>query len=153
MEEVRKDGVSAVQTHMTNTLNTPIEALERELPVMIDSYSVRRGSGGRGRFKGGDGIVRKYRFLTEATVSLITERRKSAPYGINGGELGKKGRNTLLRKGKSSVIPPKSTFTVRKGDVLEIRTPAEAGGEDKKRMTNKTTEYPKLRYIEVIRRG
>ncbi len=122
-----KDGVSAVQTHMTNTLNTPIEALERELPVMIDSYSVRRGSGGGGRFKGGDGIVRKYRFLTEATVSLITERRKSAPYGINGGERGKKGRNTLLRKGKSSVIPPKSTFTVRKGDVLEIRTPGGGG--------------------------
>ena len=122
-----KDGVSAVQTHMTNTLNTPIEALERELPVMIDSYSVRKRSGGRGRFKGGDGIVRKYRFLTDATVSLITERRKSAPYGIKGGERGKKGRNILLRKGKSSVIPPKSTFTVRKGDVLEIRTPGGGG--------------------------
>ncbi len=122
-----KDGVSAVQTHMTNTLNTPIEALERELPVMIDSYSVRKGSGGRGKFKGGDGIVRKYRFLSGATVSLITERRKSAPYGIKGGEQGKKGKNILIRRGKSSVLPPKSTFTVRKGDVLEIRTPGGGG--------------------------
>jgi N-methylhydantoinase B len=122
-----KDGVSAVQTHMTNTLNTPIEALERELPVMIDSYSVRKRSGGRGRFKGGDGIVRKYRFLTDATVSLITERRKSAPYGIQGGERGKKGRNILLRKGKASVIPSKATFTVKRGDVLEIRTPGGGG--------------------------
>jgi N-methylhydantoinase B len=122
-----KDGVSAVQTHMTNTLNTPIEALERELPVMIDEYSVRKRSGGGGRFRGGDGIVRRYRFLTDATVSLITERRNSAPYGIRGGEHGKKGRNTLLSKGKASVIPPKSTFTVRKGDVLEIRTPGGGG--------------------------
>jgi N-methylhydantoinase B len=121
------DGVSAVQTHMTNTLNTPVEALERELPVMIDAYSVRKRSGGKGRFKGGDGIVRRYKFLTEATVSLITERRKSAPYGIRGGGRGKKGRNTLLSKGKASVIAPKSTFTVRKGDVLEIRTPGGGG--------------------------
>lgn len=122
-----KDGVSAVQTHMTNTLNTPIEALERELPVMIDSYSIREGSGGGGRYRGGDGIVRKYRFLTDATVSLITERRRHAPYGIEGGGSGQRGRNILVRKGKATIIPPKSTFNVRKGDVLEIRTPGGAG--------------------------
>lgn len=122
-----KDGVNAVQTHMTNTLNTPIEALERELPVMIDSYNVRKKSGGRGKYKGGDGIVRRYRFLTDATVSLITERRKSSPYGIKGGEKGKKGKNTLLRKGKAIAIPPKATFAVKKGDVLEIQTPGGGG--------------------------
>jgi N-methylhydantoinase B/oxoprolinase/acetone carboxylase alpha subunit len=122
-----KDGVNAVQTHMTNTLNTPIEALERELPVMIDSYYVRKKSGGRGKYKGGDGIVRRYRFLTDTTVSLITERRKSAPYGVKGGENGKKGKNTLIRRGKTITIQPKATFTARKGDVLEIQTPGGGG--------------------------
>ncbi|MEQ9617641.1 MAG: hydantoinase B/oxoprolinase family protein [Deltaproteobacteria bacterium] len=122
-----KDGVNAVQTHMTNTLNTPIEALERELPVMIDSYGVRKRSGGKGRYKGGDGIIRKYKFLTDATVSLITERRKSAPYGINGGGEGKKGKNTLVRRGVKGKIAPKETFEVKKGDVLEIETPGGGG--------------------------
>jgi len=121
------DGVSAVQTHMTNTLNTPIEALERELPVMIDSYRIRRNSGGGGRFKGGDGIVRKYRFLTNSTVSLITERRKSAPYGIKGGGEGRKGKNLLTRKDETKTIPPKATFDVKKGDVLTIETPGGGG--------------------------
>jgi N-methylhydantoinase B len=122
-----RDGVNAVQTHMTNTLNTPIEALERELPVTIDSYRVRKKSGGGGKYKGGDGIVRRYRFLTDATVSLITERRKSAPYGVKGGEHGKRGKNTLIRKGKKLRIQPKATFAVRKDDVLEIQTPGGGG--------------------------
>ncbi len=122
-----KDGVNAVQTHMTNTLNTPIEALERELPVMIDAYSVRKRSGGKGKYKGGDGIVRKYKFLTDATVSLITERRKSAPYGIEGGQEGKKGKNVLLRRGRTKIISPKATFEVKKGDILAIETPGGGG--------------------------
>ncbi len=121
------DGVNAVQTHMTNTLNTPIEALERELPVMIDEYRVRRNSGGKGTYRGGDGIVRKYRFLTNATISLITERRKSSPYGVKGGEEGRKGRNILLRRGRTKTIPPKATFEVKKRDVLAIETPGGGG--------------------------
>ncbi len=122
-----KDGVSAVQTHMTNTLNTPIEAIERELPVMIDAYSIRRGSGGDGKYRGGDGIVRGYKFLSKATVSLITERRIFAPYGILGGKSGKRGRNILIRSKKSKVIPPKTTFDVGKGDILRIETPGGGG--------------------------
>jgi len=122
-----KDGVSAVQTHMTNTLNTPIEALERELPVRIDSYSVRRGSGGAGRYNGGDGIVRKFRFLTDAVLSIITERRRHSPYGIEGGESGKRGRNTITRRGKRKQIAPKVTLDIKKGDVLGIETPGGGG--------------------------
>ncbi len=126
-----KKGVSAVHTHMTNTLNTPIEAIERELPVMIDAYSIRKGSGGGGKYEGGDGVVRAYKFLSEATVTLITERRRFAPYGIEGGKPGRKGRNTFIRNGKSQVISPKSTLRVRKGDVIRIETPG-GGGWGKK---------------------
>ncbi|MGQ0793448.1 MAG: hydantoinase B/oxoprolinase family protein [Deltaproteobacteria bacterium] len=122
-----KDGVSAVQTHMTNTLNTPVEALERELPVIMDSYCIRRGSGGRGRFRGGDGIVRAYKFLERATVTLITERRDFAPWGIEGGEAGSRGANVLIRDGASLRLPPKLSFDVNPGDVVRIETPAGGG--------------------------
>jgi N-methylhydantoinase B len=122
-----KDGVSAVQTHMTNTLNTPVEALERELPVMINSYTIRRNSGGRGRYKGGDAIKREFRLLTKATVSLITERRLIAPYGLKSGEAGAKGRNRLIRKNKISTLPAKCTFEARKGDIIRIETPGGGG--------------------------
>jgi N-methylhydantoinase B len=122
-----KDGVSAVQTHMTNTLNTPIEALERELPIRIDGYSIRKSSGGSGKYKGGDGIVREYKFLSDATVSIITERRIFAPYGVNGGKPGKKGRNTLIRNSKSRILPAKASLEVKKGDNLRIETPGGGG--------------------------
>ncbi|HSE83523.1 MAG TPA: hydantoinase B/oxoprolinase family protein, partial [Thermodesulfobacteriota bacterium] len=126
-----KPGVSAVHTHMTNTLNTPIEAIERELPVMIDTYSIRRGSGGVGKYRGGDGVVRGYKFLTQATVTMITERRISAPYGVQGGEPGGKGKNILIRDGISKRMPPKATLKVNKGDILRIETPG-GGGWGKK---------------------
>ncbi|MBI4228090.1 MAG: hydantoinase B/oxoprolinase family protein [Deltaproteobacteria bacterium] len=122
-----KDGVSAVQTHMTNTLNTPIEALERDLPIRIDNYSVRKGSGGSGKYRGGDGIVREYKFLSGARVSIITERRKFAPYGVYGGKPGKKGRNTLIRNNRSKILPAKASLEVKIGDVLRIETPGGGG--------------------------
>ena len=121
------EGVSAVQTHMTNTLNTPVEALERELPVMINSYTIRRGSGGSGRFKGGDAIKREFKFLKKATLSLITERRKLSPYGLVGGESAKKGKNLLIAKNKVKTLPPKCTFEVKRGDVVSIETPGGGG--------------------------
>ena len=122
-----KDGVSAVQTHMTNTLNTPVEALERELPVMINSYTIRRRSGGGGASKGGDAIKREFKFLTKATVSMITERRIFAPYGLKGGVPGKKGKNRLITKRKISALPPKCTFEAKKGDIISIETPGGGG--------------------------
>lgn len=122
-----KAGVSAVQTHMTNTLNTPIEALERELPVRIDEYSIRTGSGGSGKYKGGDGIAREYKFLSDARVSLITERRKFAPYGVYGGKPGRRGRNTLIRNNDLNILPAKVSLDVKKGDHLRIETPGGGG--------------------------
>ncbi len=121
------DGVSAVQTHMTNTLNTPVEALERELPVMINSYSIRKNSGGLGKFKGGDSIIREYKFLSPATVSMITDRRKFAPYGIEGGKPGKRGKNTLISRNKARPIAAKATFDVKKADSISIETPGGGG--------------------------
>ena len=122
-----KDGVSAVQTHMTNTLNTPVEALERDFPVRIDSYSIRHGSSGAGRFRGGDGIVRKYRFLEPASVCLITDRRKHRPWGAHGGKDGMSGRNSLIRNGKTVALHGKQMFEAGAGDILIIETPGGGG--------------------------
>ncbi len=120
-------GVSAVQTHMTNTLNTPIEATEREFPVRIESYSIRKESGGKGKFKGGDGIVREYRFIEPATVSVITERRKYRPWGAHGGKDGKSGKNFLIRNGEKTELSGKQSFEAEEGDILRIETPGGGG--------------------------
>ena len=125
------DGVSAVQTHMTNTLNTPVESLEKELPVLISSYSIRNGSGGEGKYRGGDGIIREFKFLADAEVSLITERRLTSPYGINGGGSGKPGKNILIVSDDEKVLPPKITFDVKKGNTVRLETPG-GGGWGKK---------------------
>lgn len=87
-----RDGLDAVHTHMTNTLNTPVEALEMTYPFRVAEYDVRRGSGGPGLHPGGDGITRTYEFLAEATVTLLTERRRLAPWGLNGSRSGTPGR-------------------------------------------------------------
>jgi len=122
-----RDGPSAKHSHMTNTLNTPIEALERELPIRIDTYSVKRGSGGAGSYWGGDGIVRAFEFLGDATATVVTERRVYAPYGIAGGDAGQKGVNSLIRNGESTPLPPKFTMSVHKGDIIRIETPGGGG--------------------------
>lgn len=125
-------GLSAIQTHMTNTLNTPIEALEHDYPMRIEEYSIRKGSGGAGLHKGGDGIIRTYRFLQDATVSLLTDRRVNAPYGVHGGEPGKAGINAILKNdGSQQILPGKSSFTAQTGDLLRIETPG-GGGFGKK---------------------
>ncbi len=118
-------GASALHTHMTNTKNTPVEALEHAYPLEIVRYAIRRGSGGTGRHPGGEGIVRVYRVLVPARVSLLTERRESRPYGLASGKPGKVGRNTLIRGGRRIPLPPKANLELRPGDLLEIET---AGG-------------------------
>jgi N-methylhydantoinase B len=118
-----RDGVSGVHTHMTNTLNTPIEALERSFPVRVTEYRLRRGSGGRGARKGGDGIVREIEFLAPAQASLLTERRVRSPWGE---PPGKRGRNLLNRK----PLPGKASFEVRPGDRVRIETPGGGGMGD-----------------------
>jgi N-methylhydantoinase B len=121
------DGQSARHTHMTNSWNTPVEAFEYQFPVRIESYRIRKGSGGRGLHKGGDGLVREFRFLTEAEVTILSDRRKYGPYGLAGGNSGKPGRNTLLRGGKSIEVPGKARFEVAPGDLLRIKTPGGGG--------------------------
>ena len=96
------DGLDAVHTHMTNTLNTPIEAIEHTFPLRVKAYKIRRGSGGKGRYRGGEGLVRDIEFLSNAKVTILSERRKLAPYGLAGGKPGKKGENFLIRKGKKT---------------------------------------------------
>lgn len=117
------DGLSGVHTHMTNSLNTPIEAFEQQYPVRIVRYHLRRGSGGPGLRKGGDGVVREYEFLTDAALAILSERRKRVPSGAEGGGAGKPGRNLL----NGRVIPSKGNFSVRCGDRLRIETPGGGG--------------------------
>ncbi len=116
-------GLSAVQTHMTNTRNTPIEVLETRLPLRVRRYAIRRGSGGAGRRPGGDGLVREYEFLGPARFTLLTERRRHAPWGLAGGASGKPGRNLL----NGEELPPKVERTVKPGDRLCIETPGGGG--------------------------
>jgi len=120
-------GLSGVHTHMTNSLNTPLEALENYLPLRIKRYCLRRGSGGGGKNKGGEGIIREYEFHVPTQVTIISERRTFAPYGIQGGKSGKKGKNILISKGKNIPLSSKVNIKVQPGDVLRIETPGGGG--------------------------
>jgi len=126
------DGLSGIHTHMTNSLNTPLEALEKYFPLRIKKYALRHGSGGKGRHKGGEGIIREYEFFVPTQISIISERRRFAPYGLDGGKPGKKGRNALYIKGKSIPLSSKINMKVDPGDVLNIKTPG-GGGYGKKK--------------------
>ena len=101
------DGLCGVHTHMTNSLNTPIEALESAYPVRVRRYSLRRGSGGEGKFRGGEGIVREIEFLTEVRGSILSDRRKFGPYGLAGGKPGRPGKNQLTVQGRKRCCPAK----------------------------------------------
>ena len=120
-------GASGIHTHMTNTLNTPIEALEAYYPMRITEYRIRRGSGGRGRFHGGDGLVRDLECLVDSSVSLLTERRTIAPYGLAGGGDGAKGANYLVRNGRRKKLPGKTNTSLAPGDRIRIETPGGGG--------------------------
>ena len=112
-------GRDAVHSHMTNTLNTPVESLEMHYPLRVHRYAVRRGSGGKGKHHGGAGIVREYEFLDEAQLTLLSERRLLSPWGLNEGGAGMKGRNSL----NGETLPGKCSIVVKKGDRLLIETP------------------------------
>lgn len=122
------DGLDGVHTHMTNTLNTPVEALEMTYPFRIVEYALREGSGGRGRHRGGEGLARAYEFLEAAEVTLMTERRLLPPWGVAGGSPGSVGRNTLVRAaGHHEDLHGKAQFSVEPGDVLRVETPGGGG--------------------------
>jgi N-methylhydantoinase B len=125
-----RDGMSGVHTAMTNTLNTPIEALERAYPMRVRRLRLRSGSGGAGRWRGGDGIERDLEVLEDVTLSLITERRTSAPWGLDGGGPGATGENWLVPGGDENAaerLPDKVTRCLAAGDFLRLRTPGGGG--------------------------
>ncbi|MGV3709471.1 MAG: hydantoinase B/oxoprolinase family protein [Gemmatimonas sp.] len=119
----RGDGPDAVHVTMSNTRNTPVESLERAYPLRIDEYAIRRGSGGVGAYRGGDGVVRRYRALEACTATLLTERRTMSPPGASGGGDGARGRNLL----NGEVLPAKTRVALKAGDVLTLETPGGGG--------------------------
>ena len=124
------DGMSGVHTGMTNTLNTPVEALERSYGMRVRRLRLRSDSGGEGRFRGGEGVERDLELLEPCTVSLITERRRSRPWGLAGGGPGAAGENWLLPQGRESdavELPDKATLELSEGDVVRMRTPGGGG--------------------------
>jgi len=121
------DGLSGVHTHMTNSLNTPLEALESYLPLRIRRYGLRRGSGGNGSRRGGEGIVREYEFLVPADLTIMSERRRFPPYGLRGGRPGAIGRNTLISRGRAKALSGKVSARVGPGDILRVETPGGGG--------------------------
>lgn len=124
-------GASAVHSHMTNTLNTPVEALEYAYPLRVRRYEIRVGSGGQGKYAGGDGIVREIELLVDSQVTLLSERRKFPPYGLLGGQPGALGKNLLFESGDEKLLPGKGTISLHSGDCLVIKTPGGGGfGED-----------------------
>jgi N-methylhydantoinase B len=121
------DGLSGVHTHMTNSLNTPVEALESAYPLRVRRYDLRAASGGRGRYRGGDGIGREIEFLTEVRGSILSDRRRFPPYGLSGGRAGRLGKNRLLVGGRWQALPSKTVFAAPRGSVLRIETPGGGG--------------------------
>jgi len=117
------DGPSGVQVGMTNTLNTPVEALEAAYPLRVEKYGLRGGSGGDGRYRGGDGLVRELTVEADATVSLLTERRRHAPWGLAGGESGATGHNSI----DGEAVPAKVTREIDAGTTVRVETPGGGG--------------------------
>ncbi len=123
-----KDGVSGVHTHMTNSLNTPAEALEYAYPLRVRKYAIRRGSGGTGRYRGGDGLVRELEVLGDADVTLLSERRVRSPFGLAGGQDGQPGAASVVRAdGSVQKLPGKFSLRLKKGERIQIESPGGGG--------------------------
>ena len=121
------DGIDGVQAHMTNTMNTPIEALEYDYPMRVERYALTPGTGGKGKRRGGNGVYRDLRMLSHVRGSVLTDRRRIAPYGLQGGMDGKTGQNRLVRDGRTFNLPGKTELELKPGDILKIRTPGGGG--------------------------
>jgi N-methylhydantoinase B len=121
------DGISGIHTHMTNSLNTPVEALEYAYPFRVHAYGYRANSGGSGRYRGGNGIIREIELLTPATITLLTERRRFAPYGLNGGGEGVRGVSFHINADGTTELPAKCSIQAQAGDRIRIETPGGGG--------------------------
>jgi len=123
-----RPGVSGVHTHMTNSLNTPAEALEYAYPLRVTQYSLRKGSGGAGKFRGGNGIVRELELRADADVTLLADRRSRGPYGLYGGNDGSPGRTEVVHHdGRREVLPGKASVRVKKGARVRVESPGGGG--------------------------
>jgi N-methylhydantoinase B len=120
-------GTDGIQTHMTNTLNTPAEVLESYYPIRVVEYGLRRGSGGRGKFTGGDGIVREIQAVAAAELTLLADRRTTRPWGLAGGGPGKTGRDMLVHAGRAAKLASKTNVRLGAGDRLRVETPGGGG--------------------------
>ena len=120
-------GLSGLHTHMTNTLNTPVEALEHAYPFRVSQYGLRPDSGGQGLYRGGDGLVREIMTLGRAEITILSERRRLAPYGLAGGLPGRPGKNTLVAGGQTKDLGGKTSFTAEPNDVIRLETPGSGG--------------------------
>jgi N-methylhydantoinase B/oxoprolinase/acetone carboxylase alpha subunit len=121
-------GISGVHTHMSNTRNTPVEAFEQAFPLRIRTYALRQGSGGAGKYPGGEGLIREYEVLVETSATILSERREGQPYGVQGGGPGARGRNSILRAdGSIEPLPAKARIELHPGDRLRIETPGGGG--------------------------
>ncbi len=127
-----RPGLDGVHTHMTNSLNTPLEALENYLPILIRRYALRERSGGIGQSRGGNGIIREYEFTVPTRITIMSERRRFSPYGLQGGSSGKKGKNVLLRGKRKIRLSSKADLKAKPGDRLLIETPGGGGYGPKK---------------------
>ncbi|MEW6128309.1 MAG: hydantoinase B/oxoprolinase family protein [Acidobacteriota bacterium] len=125
-------GLDAIHTHMTNSLNTPAEAMEYAYPMRVKKYAIRKHSGGEGEFQGGDGVVRELELLTDAQVTILSDRRKTKPYGLNGGNPGKAGRTLLITKKGERELAGKDSVFAKKGDLVRVESPG-GGGYGKRR--------------------
>jgi N-methylhydantoinase B len=122
------DGLNATHTHMTNSLNTPAEALEYAYPLRVREYRIRQGSGGSGNHQGGDGAIREIETLGPARMALLADRRKRAPYGLRGGREGKRGRALIIRRdGRREELTSKGSWELEAGDRVRIETPGGGG--------------------------
>jgi N-methylhydantoinase B len=132
------DGIDGIHTHMTNSLNTPAEAMEYAYPMRVRRYSIRRGSGGGGQFRGGAGVVREVELLTDAQVTILSDRRKTRPYGLNGGEPGAAGRTVLITRTGERVLAGKESVYAKAGDRIRIESPGGGGwGKESKKEKGK----------------
>jgi N-methylhydantoinase B len=131
------DGIDGIHCHMTNSLNTPAEAMEYAYPMRVRRYSIRQGSGGAGKARGGDGIIREVELLTDARVAVLSDRRRTRPYGLDGGEPGQPGRSLLISDdGATKVLAGKQSIQARRGDVIRIESPG-GGGHGKADSVNR----------------
>ncbi len=122
-------GEDGIHVYMTNTKNTPVEIIESSYPLICEEYGIGENSGGGGRWRGGNGIIKRYKVLEDCTFSILSDRRKIAPRGMKGGKDGKKGINIVIRRGKRKVIGSKATLNLKKGDEIIIMTPGGGGYE------------------------